>query len=85
MAKVRRGDRAKTKKRTGSTKYPMETPRQIRSAIKLRHHAKGGPGPTTVLKRASQAITRLRKAGRISARTATSLRARLAEARRKDR
>jgi len=83
MAKVREGDRAKTKKRTGSPKYPVETGAQIRSAIKLRHHGKG-ISAGTVLSRASAAVSRLLSSGKISQATAKSLRSRISEARKKD-
>lgn len=82
MAKVREGDRAKTKKLTGSSKYPMQTGAQIRSAIKLRSHGKG-ISAGTVLSRASAAVTRLLKAGKISAGTAKSLRNLISRARQK--
>jgi len=84
MAKVRAGDRSKTKKRTGSDKYPMETGAQIASAIKLRHHARGGPSASAVLSRASSAVSRLLKAKKISLATAKTLRGKISEARATD-
>lgn len=84
MAKVRAGDRAKTKRRTGSAKYPMETASQVSSAIRLRHHGKG-VSASTVLARASRAVSRLKNAGKISSRRATMLRSKIATARAKDR
>jgi len=80
MARVAKGDRAKTKKRTGSTKFPMETAAQIRSAIKLRGKGKG-ISAAKVLRLASASVTRLLRRGKISARTAKALRALIKEAR----
>ena len=90
MAKVTAAQRKKTKKRSGTTKYPMETAAQIRSAIKLRGHSKatkegGKVSPSTVLSRASRAISRLLKAGKVSAKTAEGLRNKVKEARAADR
>lgn len=84
MAKVTVKDRKKTQKRTGSTKYPMETAAQITSAIRLRHNGKG-ISAATVLRRASSAITRLLKAKKISTTTAKNLRQKVSAARAKDR
>ena len=89
MAKVTASQRKKTKQRTGSTKYPMETAAQIRSAVKLRHRSKrtdAGPrvSSSAVLARASRAVTRLLRAGKISARTAKNLRQIIASARAAD-
>ncbi len=84
MAKVTASDRRKTKKRTGDSSYPMESAAQVRSAIKLRHHGKS-KSASAVLSQASAAVTRLRKAGKISQGTADSLRAKIQAAREKDR
>jgi hypothetical protein len=83
MAKVTSRHREKTRRRTGSGKYPMETASQVRSAIKLRHHGKG-ISASTVLSRASSAITRLLRTKKISATTAKALRAKVSAARAKD-
>ena len=82
MAKVTKEDRLTTKRLTGSPKFPMRTGAQIRSAIKLRSHGKG-ISAGTVLSRASAAVTRLLKAGKISAGTAKSLRNLISKARQK--
>lgn len=83
MAKVTGKDRDKTESRTGSRKYPMETAAQISSAIKLRHHGKG-VSASTVLSRASSAVSRLLKNGKISKATAERLREEIKKAREKD-
>jgi hypothetical protein len=62
----------------------MENGAQISSAIKLRHHGKG-VAAGTVLTRASRAVGRLLRAGKISQRTATTLRNKIKAARTKDR
>ena len=90
MAKVTAAQRKKTKKRSGPTTYPLETAAQIRSAIKLRGHSKATKqdskvNPSTVLSRASRAISRLLKAGKISAKTAEGFRNKVKEARAADR
>ena len=90
MAKVTPAQRKKTKKRSGTTKYPMETAAQIRSAIRLRGHSKatkegGKVSPATVLSRASRAISRLVKAGKMTAKAAKGLRNKIKEARAADR
>ena len=90
MAKVTASQRKKTKKRTGTSKYPMETGAQISSAIKMRGHSKatkqgGKVSRASVLSRASAAITRLLKAGKISAPTAKTLRQKVKDARAADR
>ena len=84
MAQVTAQQRKKTKQRTGDSSYPMETAAQIRSAIKLRHHGKS-KSAGQVLSQASSAVSRLLKAGKISASTAERLRAAIAKAREKDR
>lgn len=83
MAKVTASDRKKTAQRTGDSSFPMETAAQIRSAIKLRHHG-NSKGAARVLSLASAAVSRLLKAGKISATTAKELRNLIAEARAKD-
>lgn len=90
MAKVTAAQRKKTKKRSGTTKYPMETAAQIRSAIRLRGHSKatkegGKVSSSTVLSRAGRAISRMVKAGKMSASTAKGLRAKIKAARAADR
>lgn len=89
MAKVTTKQRKKTKKRSATTKYPMETAAQIGSAIRLRGHSKstkegGKVSASTVLTRASRAVNRLLKAGKISASTAKGLRQRIKDARAAD-
>ncbi|MFH1486175.1 MAG: hypothetical protein ABIH46_08900 [Chloroflexota bacterium] len=86
MARVRKGDRAKTRKRTGSSKFPMETGAQVNSAIRLRGHSKRTPdgpavGSDAVLKRASSAVSRLQKSGKMSEATAKRLKNKIAKAR----
>jgi len=83
MAKVRAGDRKKTKKRTGDTSYPMETAAQIDSAIDLRHHGKS-KSASQVLTQASSAIGRLQRSGKISKARAGTLRKKVSAARAKD-
>lgn len=90
MAKVTAAQRKKTKERSGTTKYPMETGAQISSAIKMRGHSKatkkgGKVSRGSVLSRASAAITRLLKAKKISAATAKKLRQKVTDARAADR
>jgi hypothetical protein len=83
VAKVTKKDRQKTKERTGSSKFPMENASQVRSAIKLRHHGKG-VSASTVLSRASRAVSRLKRQGKISESTAEALRKKIQEARKRD-
>ena len=46
---------AKARKKTGSKggKYPIFDQKSCTSAVRLRHHAKGGPGASAVLSKAS--------------------------------
>ena len=84
MAVVRPGDRAKTKKRTGDSSFPMLTAAQVRSAIKMRHHGKS-KGAARVLSLCSAAVSRLMKAHTITQGAAKSLRAAIERARKADR
>lgn len=81
MAEVHKGDREKTGFSDG--KYPMATGAQVSSAIKLRHHGKGHSA-SSVLAKASAAISRLARTGKISQDRARELRAQVAAARRAD-
>ena len=80
MAKVTASDRRKTKKRTGDPSFPMQTGAQIESAIRLRGKGKK-KSASQVLSLASRAISRLLKAGKISASRAAHLREMIANAR----
>lgn len=81
MAEVHSGDREKTGFSDG--KYPMATAAQISSAIKLRHNSKDHSAGS-VLSKASAAVDRLLKTGKISADTAKSLRNQIMHARQAD-
>ena len=83
MADVRPGDRAKTKKRTGDTSFPMETASQVRSAIKLRHHGKS-KSAAEVLRLCSAAIGRLMRMGKMTPAAAKAMRNMIAKARQAD-
>ena len=81
---VTAADRKRTKRRTGSSKYPMENASQVRSAVNLRHHGKNYAS-SIVLNRASRAVSRLQRNHKITARTAKGIRAKIKKARAKDR
>lgn len=80
MAKVTSKQRQKTETKTGDPSFPMETGAQIESAIRLRGRGKA-KGPGEVLRLATAAVSRLLKAGKISAETAARLRTMIANAR----
>lgn len=90
MARVTAKQRKKTKARTGSSKFPMETGAQVESAIKMRGHSKAtkegkAVSASTVLRRASAAVSRLLSARKIGAGTAKELRQKIKDARARDR
>jgi len=84
MAEVRPGDRAKTKKRTGGTDYPMETAAQIRSSVKMRHNGKS-KSAARVLSLCRASVSRLLQAHKIDRGTAKALRAYIQAAAKRDR
>jgi hypothetical protein len=80
VAKVTSKQRQKTESKTGDPSFPMETGAQIESAIRLRGKGKS-KGPGQVLRLASAAVSRLLKAGKISAELAAKLRTMIQNAR----
>ena len=82
-AHVTAEDRRKTRARTGDSSFVMETAVEIDHAIDLRHH---GHSKTAgeVLALAGRAISRLLRAGKLTAATAERLRNKLANARKAD-